>query len=126
MPDKTPSSEERAAAPRALRRALEERGFDVQSDTLGSRGELYIMGRGDLAIALFEFKTDVVEAIDSMYQGAWVEGLPPRFAVLPQRAAEHEAFEMLEQMHITPLLYRAGDEIVFVDLDRVLDEALRP
>ncbi len=60
-----------------------------------------------------------------MYQGRWVEGLPPRFAVLPDRAAEDPAFELLEQARIIPLLYsEAGGHVEFPELDRLLDRRL--
>ena len=104
----------------ALRAALATLGYNVQSDTLGSRGELYLMGEGDLAIALFEFHATAREAIDAMYQGAWTAGLPPRFAVLPRTCAEEEAFELLEQMRIFPLLYDASDPVAFPDLAETL------
>lgn len=107
-----------------LRGELVAHGHKVGSDTLASRGELYLKGEGDLAAALFEFKPSVHEAIDTMYQGAWVEGLPPRFAVLPAAAAEDPAFELLEQMGVIPLLYRTGVQTEFLDLDRLLQEHL--
>jgi AcrR family transcriptional regulator len=110
----------------ALRSELESRGYSVASDTLGSRGELYISGATDLAEALFEFKRTAREAWDTMYQGSWVVGLPPRFAVLPRSAADESEFELLEQARIAPLLYGAeGETVVFDDLDRVLAENLR-
>jgi len=110
----------------ALRRELESRGHRVESDTLGSRGELYVMGVGDLAAALFEFQPSVREAIDTMYQGSWVEGLPPRFAVLPAEAADDSSFELLEQMRIIPLLYDvAGESVSFRELDTALEHMRR-
>lgn len=108
----------------ALRRELEARGLDVASDTVASRGELYVRGERDLAAAVFEFKMTASEAADTMYQGHWTEGLPPRFAVLPAEAAADPYFEMLEQMHIRPLLYSAADgRIAFIDLDAALANA---
>lgn len=106
----------------ALRRALASAGFDVGDDTVTSRGELYAKGEGDLAAGLFEFKSNVREAIDTMYQGNWSGDLPPRFAVLHADAADDTSFELLEQMGITPLLYQgSGDEITFLELDTALD-----
>jgi hypothetical protein len=106
----------------ALRRELEARGFDVASDTIASRGELYIKGAVDLAAGLFEFKRTVNEALETMYQGHWTEGLPPRFAVLPAAAADDVAFELLGQMHVIPLLYEiAGESVTFVQLDAALE-----
>jgi len=110
----------------ALRSELESRGYRVESDTLGSRGELYVMGEGDLAAALFEFKPSVREAIDAMYQGSWTEGLPPRFAVLPADAYDDPSFELLEQMRIIPLLYGvAGENVSFHELDAALERLRR-
>ena len=109
-----------------LRSTLEAHGYRLASDTLGARGELYIMGANDLARALFEFKSGVAEAIESMYQGSWA-GLPPRFAVLPAARADDPSFELLEQMHIVPLLYRAeAGDVEFIELDRLLSDHLRP
>lgn len=105
----------------ALRRELLSRGLEVADDTVASRGELYVKGRGDLAAGLFEFKPTVRDAIDTMYQGHWTEGLPPRFAVLPAEAASDPSFELLEQMHLIPLLYESSEgEIAFVELHSVL------
>lgn len=106
----------------ALRRELESRGLDVADDTVASRGEIYVKSEGDLAAGLFEFKRTAREAIDTMYQGHWIEGLPPRFAVLPAEAAAGDpSFELLEQMHITPLLYEtAAEDVTFLGLDAVL------
>lgn len=111
---------------RALRRELESRGLDVADDTVASRGELYAKGEGDLASGLFEFKRSVREAIDTMYQGNWSEGLPPRFAVLPAEATDDPSFEILEQMRIYPLLYELAEEdVTFLGLETAL-ERLRP
>ena len=102
----------------ALRSELESRGYHVASDTIASRGELYVMADNDLAAALFEFKPNVREAMDTMYQGSWVEGLPPRFAVMPKSAVADPSFELLEQMRIIPLLYELTAEGVrFIDLE---------
>ncbi|MHB1018377.1 MAG: hypothetical protein ACYC2X_10905 [Coriobacteriia bacterium] len=77
---------------------------------------------GDLAAGLFEFKRTVHDAIDTMYQGNWTEGVPPRFAVLPAETASDPSFELLEQMHINPLLYEAAeDEGTFLELDAALE-----
>lgn len=66
------------------------------------------------------------EAVDTMYQGAWVDGLPPRFAVLPASTADESTFELLEQMRIIPLLYDVDGYVVeFADLDDVLSRNLR-
>ena len=119
------SARDMAAVREALRSALAERGLGVESDSLGSRGELYVMGENDLAVALFEFQSSAGEAIDSMYQGAWLAGMPPRFAVLPAAAAEESVFELLEQMRIIPLSYTLAENGVdFPDLDRLLGEYL--
>lgn len=111
----------------ALRRELEVRGFDVADDTVSSRGEIYVKGSGDLAAALFEFKPDVPTALETMYQGHWTEGLPPRFAVLPAASQDDASFELLEQMRIIPLLYRdaADENVAFVDLDAALGRLRR-
>jgi hypothetical protein len=126
----TDPSQAENPTPEAVRAALREhlaaRGHTVQSDT-HARGSIYIMGEGDLASALFEFKSDSGQAIDSMYQGAWVKGLPPRFAVLPASAAEESSFELLEQMRIIPLLYEFRSGVVgFPDLDDTLSRHLQP
>ena len=105
----------------ALRRELEARGLGVADDTIASRGEIYVKGAGDLAAGLFEFKRTVEEAIQTMYQGHWTEGLPPRFAVLPAEASDDPSFDLLKQMHIIPLLYEdAEGTISFVGLDEVV------
>lgn len=105
----------------ALRRELDARGLDVADDTLATRGEIYVKGAGDLAAGLFEFKRTVGDAIETMYQGHWTEGLPPRFAVLPAAATSDSSFELLEQMHIIPLLYEDADgAVAFLELDEAL------
>lgn len=106
----------------ALRDELRSRGLDVADDTVASRGEIYVEGRGDLAAGLFAFRQSVTEAIETMYQGNWGEGMPPRFAVLPAAEMSDPSFEMLEQMRITPLLYEVDDgDVEFLDLDAALD-----
>lgn len=110
----------------ALREMLRTRGFDVGSDTLASRRELYVKSERDLSSGMFEFKQTVAEAIETMYQGRWTEGLPPRFAVLPTEAAEDPSFELLEQMRITPLLYEIVDgEVVFSGIAAVVERLRR-
>lgn len=105
----------------ALRRELESRGFSVADDTVSSRDEIYVKGEGDLAAALFEFKPTVQVAMDTMYQGNWSEGLPPRFAVLPTDAFDDPYFEVLKQMRIIPLLYGAdAEDVTFPGLDDAL------
>lgn len=110
----------------ALRRELESRGLAVADDTVASRGELYVKSNDDLAAGLFEFKRNLREAVDTMYQGNWTEGLPPRFAVLPADASRDPEFELLEQMRIGPLLYEEAEEsVTFPDLDAALDRLRR-
>lgn len=107
----------------ALRRELELLGFEVGSDTLGARQELYVKGENDLSRGMFEFKQTVAEAIETMYQGHWTVGLPPRFAVLPSQAAEDPSFELLAQIGIRPLLYEVGDgDVAFVGMEDVAEQ----
>ena len=107
----------------ALRVELQARGFEVASDTGGLKGELYILGAGDVALALFEFKTSAGEALETMYQGSWLEGMPPRFAVVPSCASDDRAIEVLEQVRIVPLMFEASPAGTrFRDLDRLLRE----
>ncbi|MDR3686600.1 MAG: hypothetical protein P4L93_06570 [Coriobacteriia bacterium] len=104
----------------ALRAELTARGHRVASDTLGLAQDLYIIGANDLARALFHFDDDAGELARSMYRGSgsWVEGMPPRFAVLPSAEAGNPSFEMLEQMRAIPLLYNVKDgRVTFRDLD---------
>lgn len=109
----------------ALRHELESRGLVVADDTVASRGELYVKGSGDLASSLFEFKNSAAQATETMYQGNWTEGLPPRFAVLPAEAASEPMFELLEQMRIHPLLYEVTDDsVTFLDLDTALERQI--
>jgi len=106
----------------ALRVELAERGHHLSGDTTGIRGSLYIMGPNDVASALFEFKPSADDAVyELMYQGAWVAGMPPRFAVVPAQTAESDSLETLAQMRAIPLLFDVADDAVsFRDLDRVL------
>jgi len=109
----------------ALRAQLRTRGYDVASDSHGLRTEIYIMGDGDLARALFEFKATAAEAVDTMYQGSWVEGLPPRFAVMPSTESARPDVEMLEQVRVIPLYFTVtGTGVEFADLDLVLAQHL--
>jgi hypothetical protein len=105
----------------ALRGELEARGHVVASDTLSLRRELYLVGPNDLATALFEVKADALEACETMYQGSWVAGLPPRFAVMPAAAVEDPNLELLLQIKVIPVFYEAGpDGPVFLGLDETL------
>ncbi len=126
-PESAPAAPPMRDVRAALREDLTQRGFQVASDTLGARSELYIIGESDLASALFEFKASAREAVDTMYQGSWVAGLPPRFAVLPADQAADASVEMLEQMRVVPLFFQADAKgrITFPDLDRVLAENVR-
>jgi hypothetical protein len=109
------------AARTALRAELEARGHRVASDTLGLRRELYLKGDGDLAKALFEFMPSAAEACDRMYQGSWIEGLPPRFAVMPACEQGSPELEMLEQVRVRPLFFETRAEgVAFRDLDAAL------
>jgi hypothetical protein len=108
----------------ALRANLRARGLETAS--AGLQGELYVLGEGDLARALFEFKPSAQDAMETMYQGSWSAGMPPRFAVLPSGKVDTSAMEMLEQMHVIPVLFEASPEgITFRDLDRLLQEHLK-
>jgi hypothetical protein len=114
-----------AAVRDALRAELTDRAYRVASDTLGLAQDLYIVGPDDLARALFHFDDDAGVLAQSMYRGSgsWVQGMPPRFAVLPSAEAGNPSFEMLEQMRAIPLLYdiKAG-RVTFRDLDQLLDQ----
>ncbi|NTW29127.1 MAG: hypothetical protein HGA39_07170 [Coriobacteriia bacterium] len=105
----------------ALRTELAERGYQSSSDTTGMHRALYIIGLGDRARALFEFKPSADDAVyDLVYQGAWVAGMPPRFVVLPREEASSPSLDTLEQMKAIPLLFDVGeDTITFRDLDRM-------
>jgi hypothetical protein len=99
------------------------RSEGVATDTLGLRPELYIVGLDDLAKALFHFDDDAGHAAESMYMssGSWVDGMPPRFAVLPDTESKSPSLEMLEQMRAIPLLFTVdGDRVSFRELDRLL------
>jgi len=112
----------------AMRALLESRGYAVASDTLGLRSELYILGPGDLARALFEFATDAQDAAESLYQsGSWAAGMPQRFAVLPSRELESPSMELIEQMRVIPVAFEVGPQgVAFPDLDRLMHEHLEP
>jgi len=88
----------------------------------GLKRDLYIVGDGDLARALFEFEDTVEEACESMYQGNWDESMPTRVAVLPLSQSTHAGLEMLEQIRIrTVFAERDHDGVVFRDLEAVLE-----
>lgn len=111
----------------ALRAELASRGFDVASDTLGLRREIYVIGDNDLAKALFHLDTNAEEAADSIYRssGSWVDGMPARFAVLPASESVNPSVEMLEQMSTTPLYYeRDGRRVTFRHFDKLVTERL--
>jgi hypothetical protein len=110
---------------RALRAHLEARGYDVASDSHGLRNDVYIMGAGDLARALFEFMPSAEEACDTMYQGSWTAGMPPRLAVMPSSESGSAALEMLEQIRVIPVCFETRDAgVEFPGLDPSLDEHL--
>lgn len=101
----------------ALRAELEGRGYDVGGDTVGLRGDLHVRGAGDLAAALFEFKTTADEACITMYQGRWLDHLPPRFAVLPWSEQGDPALDMLTQSGLSVLFYQQIDgKVTFPDI----------
>jgi hypothetical protein len=111
----------------ALRAELTSRGFDVASDTLGLRREIYVIGDNDLAKALFHLDTDAQEAAESIYRssGSWVDGMPARFAVLPASESLNPSVEMLEQMSTTPLYYETdGRRVTFRHFDTLVTERL--
>jgi len=114
------------AARAALRDQLQARGYDVASDTLGLRSDLYVIGENDLARALFEFKPTADEAVASMYQGMWMPNMPPRFAVLPAADTNDSSTEMLEQIRVIPLYFEIDETggIGFPDLDALLHQYL--
>jgi hypothetical protein len=101
---------EMAAVRAALRRELEALGYRVATDTRSFRGELYVKGDRDLAAALFEFKASAEESFESMYQGRWMEGMPPRFAVLPSSEAGNPVLEMLAQARLHVLFYETAED----------------
>lgn len=110
----------------ALRLELIARGFEVASDTMGARGSLYIMGQGDVARALFEFRSSADDAVyEAAHQGSWGASMPPRFAVLPGKSAPLASLATLAQMRATPMLFDVVDDVVtFRDLDQLLEEHL--
>ena len=106
-----------------LRAELARRGYDIGGDTAGLRGELYIRGAGDVASALFEFKSDAEEACRTMYQGSWLPSMPPRFAVLPAQEKGEPGVELLAQCGLRVLFYQVEDGCVaFEELDAALAE----
>jgi len=108
---------ESAVVRAALRRELEALGYRVATDTRSLRGELYVKGDRELAAALFELKASVEEAFETMYQGRWMEGMPPRFAVLPSSEAGGPGLEMLAQARLQVLFYEnSGDMVHFPNL----------
>ncbi len=107
-----------------LRDELRDRGYEVASDSLGLKKELYIVGPDDKARALFEFKSSLSEAFDTMYQGRWLDTLPPRVAVLPVSEIENPETEILAQAGLKTLFCEAGEQIEFLDLDALLEEIL--
>jgi len=122
MPESSGCEKERFRAAReAFRTELRGRGYRVAGDTGGLMGELYAVGERDLARALFEFKATADEAFETMYQGAWGKGMPPRFAVLPKSEATSTALDVLEQAGIRPLFYvRTESGVTFDDLGPAL------
>jgi len=110
------------AVQRALRTELTQRGRQVSADSAGMRAALYITGPDDVALALFELKPNAGDAVyDLMFQGSWVSGMPPRFAVVPAAGADVDSLTMLEQMRAHPLLFEIEEGTVrFRDLDSVL------
>jgi hypothetical protein len=112
---------------RELRDRLMASGYEVASDSHALRGELYIIGEHDLAQALFEFMPSAAEACERMYQGSWLEGMPPRFAVLPASESESAALELLQQVRVIPLFFLVRDgRAEFPELETLLTEHLRP
>lgn len=113
------------AVRQAFRSALKAKGHRVGSDSHGIGSELYILNDSDLALALFEFQPTAEEAFGTMYQGSWVDGLPPRFAVMPASEASSPSVETLEQARIVPLFFEMSEgEVRFPDLDAVLSRSL--
>ena len=126
-PPQPQTSRARLASVRAaLRDELEMRGYRVASDTLSLRGELYVRGDNDLAMALFEFKTTAQEALATMYQGSWAEGMPPRFAVMPASEKGARELDLLGQMRIHVLFFeRTGGEVDLLGIEEAL-AVIRP
>lgn len=110
---------------RAPRAHLEARGYDVAIDSRGLRNGVYMMGAGDLAHALFELMPGAEESCDTMYQGSWIAGMPPRFAVMPSSESGSAALEMLEQIRVIPVFFETRDAgVEFPGLDPSPDEHL--
>jgi hypothetical protein len=98
----------------------------VAGDTVSLRGELYIRGEGDKALALFEFKATAEEACYTMYQGSWLSTMPPRFAVLPASERAEPGLDILRQAGLSVLLYEADQGgVVFLDLEATLAKVAR-
>ena len=112
----------------ALRSALGSHGHRLSGDTAGIHRARYIMGDNDVARAVFEIKQSADDAVyELMHQGAWVAGMPPRFAVVPGAGAGSDSLETLTQMKANPLLFDVvGDTVTFRDLDRLLSEHITP
>jgi hypothetical protein len=111
----------------ALRAELERRGYPVSSDTVSLHGEFYIAGPNDGALAMFEFKDRAGDAVGSMYQGFWAEGMPPRVAVMPATESASPLLGLLAQMKIVALLaIESGDAVTFPGLDAFLVEHVSP
>jgi len=110
------------AVQRALRVELAERGRHLAGDSTGSNRALYVMGPNDVAAAVFELKPSADDAVyDLMHQGAWVNGMPPRFAVVPAASADPDSLDTLQQMRAHPLLFDIVDgDVRFRDLDGIL------
>lgn len=127
MPD-TDGPIDLCAVQRALRSELAEHGHRLSSDTAGTHRALYIMGDNDVARAVFEIKQSADDAVyELMHQGAWVAGMPPRFAVVPSANAGSDSLETLTQMKAIPLLFDvAGDAVGFRDLDQLLSVHITP
>jgi len=128
MPDTGSSPIDLGAVRRALRSELADNGHLLASDTAGSNRALYIMGDSDVARAVFEIKQSADDAVyDLMYQGAWVAGMPPRFAVVPSVNAGSDSLETLTHMKAIPLLFDVAEDTVrFHDLERLLRDHLTP
>lgn len=84
-------------------------------------GALYVADGRGMARALFEFMPSPDEAFATMYQGSWVAGLPPRFAVMPLEQAGSPDCDLLEQARINALFYRAdAGTVTFPELGAAL------
>jgi hypothetical protein len=90
----------------SLRSELQKRGYAVASDTVDFRAALYVEGEGDRAAAMFEFKKTAAEACETMYQGAWLPTMPPRFAVMPVTEQDDPGSDLLRQAGMRVLFYR--------------------